>query len=78
MASHRHTHARASAQSSTRFATPLVATRGSVFESKTWTSIASFADHDAAITGVGFGRSASMLVASAANGVVKHYGPASQ
>ena len=67
----------ASAQSGTRFATLLV-TRGSVFESKTWSSIASFADHDAAVTGVGFGRSASMLVAAAADGVVKHYGPASQ
>ena len=48
----------------------------SVYESKGWSTVASFTDHKAAVTGVGFGRSASLLVATAADGVVKHFGAA--
>jgi len=48
----------------------------SVYESKGWSTVASFTDHKAAVTGVGFGRSASLLVATAADGIVKHFGAA--
>ena len=48
----------------------------SVYESKGWSTVASFTDHKAAVTGVGFGRSASLLVATAADGIVKHFGVA--
>tara|TARA_B100000768_G_scaffold156889_1_gene154659 strand:+ start:446 stop:607 length:162 start_codon:yes stop_codon:yes gene_type:complete len=48
----------------------------SVYESKGWSTVASFSDHKAAVTGVGFGRSASLLVATAADGIVKHFGVA--
>jgi len=48
----------------------------SVYESKGWSTVASFTDHKAVVTGVGFGRSASLLVATAADGVVKHFGVA--
>ena len=41
-----------------------------------WSTGASFTDHKAAVTGVGFGRSASLLVATAADGIVKHFGAA--
>lgn len=48
----------------------------SVYETKGWSTVASFTDHKAAVTGVGFGRSASLLVATAADGIVKHFGVA--
>jgi len=48
----------------------------SVYETKVWSTVASFTDHKAAVTGVGFGRSASLLVATAADGIVKHFGVA--
>ena len=56
---------------------PFTPALASVYESKTWSTVASYADHEAAVTGVGFGRSASTLVATAADGIVKHYGAAS-
>jgi len=48
-----------------------------VYDTKTWSTVASFADNSAAVTGVGFGRAAATIVAAASDGVVKLYGAAS-
>jgi len=48
----------------------------SVYDTKTWGTIKSFAS-GAAVSGVGFGRSAATLAATSADGILKLYGSSS-
>jgi len=47
-----------------------------VFETKNWGELVSFSDHAAAVSGVCFGRAASLVAAASSDGMLKLYGTA--